>query len=243
MFRTRILGAMLAAGALVLAACGSNSDGTPSAAESPTSSASESAAEEEAETDAADETDASDDTDTGGSDSSGSVTPAALDDQSAAWFSTFCGIAEPFDNFFGTLMSAAMAGSGGNEASPEELATLRDSLVGAFGDLGSAMTTVSGELANMPPPTMEGGTEAAQKAVEGLAQGGPYLAGVGEQMKNVDTSSAEAFSAAMDQLMDSVGDMENSLGVEDIHFDEATEAAIQELPACAGSMLMTSLTP
>lgn len=247
MTRTRVLVAMIAAAALTLGACSSDTAGSPTASETPTSSAAAGTTADDTADDTADtvtesdgaegDTDAAEST-TGDSEDTSDVVPATLDAQSTAWFSEFCGIGKPFDDFFGSLMSAAMVGAGG-EPGEADLVQARDSLKSAFQDLGDAMSGVGAKLATMDPPTVDQGAESAANTVAGLTKGGPMLAAVAEQIGQLDTSSAEAFSTALNSLMDSLGDMGDSLGIDDLSFDAETKAAVQQLPGCQGSLLFS----
>lgn len=241
MTRTRVLAAMIAAAALTLGACSSSTAGSPTASAPVTSSvADESATGDTSAVDTSSaEQSASEDVGEPGSGGTGSsVAPVALDAQSTTWFTAFCEIAPPFDEFFGSLMGAAMAGAGTN-VTEADLVKTRDTLEASFTALGSDMSTVGAKLATLDPPTVPSGADGAAKAIKGLTQGGPMLAAAAGQVAQLDTSSAEAFTSGVNTLMDSISSMGDMFGSDELGFDDSVKAAVAELPGCKGSMLVS----
>lgn len=233
----RLIAALVAAAALVLAGCSSTSAGTPEGASSGPGSETSAPGSDGATSDAAEPT--ADDSSPAGTSDSSSVAPADLDAASAAWFTQFCEVAPSFDTFYTALMSTATAGMDAS-ADSAKLAGLRDALASSVTALGTSMTSVSGKLASMPPPDIANGATLAGSAVDGMAEGGTQLAQLATQIGALPTTDAQTFSTAFNTLLSSLTDMGDSFGVDSAKLDDATKAAIGQLPGCQGSVLFSA---
>lgn len=248
--RIRLIPALIAVAALTLTGCASKTDGAAQAAASTEQqeTSAEAPAEEPAEEPAVESADTqadapteSDSADAGTQEPAGSAVVGAgtLDEPSTAWFTTFCGVGKPFDDFFASAMAIASTTQNG-AATPEALTTARDGLAQSFGDFGAALTGVAEGLSAMDAPTIANGDKIAANIVKGFGNAGPYLSGVAEQVSALDPSDPAAFSTELDTLMGSMGDMGTSLGVTSVDFDAALKAEVAALPGCQGSMLFSS---
>lgn len=244
MKRARLITAVVTAAVLALAGCSSSNSGSPEgaadAAAGSTDAGDGSAAPEASSESSAAEDTASDVISDEESSTGGDVTPADLDPQSVAWFSEFCGISDPFNEFIGAVMGAATVGMSGEQVDSAKLVESRTALATAFEDLGQGMTTVGSKLAAMAPPAVDSGAELAQQVIKGMAAGGPALSQVAEQVSQVPTDDAETFTNELNNLMDSMDGLEDQLGITDLKVDDSVKAAVAALPACQGSMLFST---
>lgn len=240
MKRTRLIAAIAAAAALTLAGCSSPSTGTPEGVEGASDTAAGSPDGDSSEaSETSSESTAADDAVPEESSTGGDVTPVDLDPQSVAWFSEFCGISAPFNEFLGAMMSSAMVGVSGEQVDSAKLVEARTALATAFEDLGQGMNTVGSKLAAMDPPAIDGGPEIAQQVIKGMTAGGPAMGQIAEQVSQVSTADAETFTNEVNAVMDSMDGLQDQLGIGDLKVDDSVKAAVATLPACQGSMLFS----
>jgi hypothetical protein len=249
MKRSRLITAVAVAAALSLAAC-SNS-GTPEAASTPgtsqqppaagasssaaaggTSSEGAAASSESAgaSSQAGGDT-AGQSSEAGGDGSSGQSTEQStitvgggdLDAQSAAWFNTFCAGMAPLAELDDTMTTV----------DPNDPQKMRDSYVSYFNTLGDAMINTSDRLKSTPPPTFDKGPEIADKIVTALGKAGPAIKESATKLESADITDAASLTEAMDSASQTMSSQMDDLSLDGYELDPKTEAAVENLPACA----------
>lgn len=232
MIRHTMVAAVIAVAALTLGACGSSTSGTPTAQE--TSSVESSASDTTA---AADVTSATATEEESTAADTATVGDGTLDPQTAQWFTAACTGLQPLGDMLATVLGVSMAAAmatgepAAGSPSPQDLQKqLADSLTSA----GTAMTDAQSQLASTPPPAFDKGEEMAQVFGSYLTTMGAKLSEVGESVASAPVTDAESLQAALAQI-ESLGSDVNTeeadlLGQYDL--DPATQAAIEELPAC-----------
>ncbi len=241
MKRTTTLTAALTGVAVLLAGCSSTS-GTPTAASSGITATSDAVSSSEAtSTEVSSSVAAPESSDAGAppvgesTESSAPRSAAAttvgdasgdLDEQTAAWFTAFCGGLEPAMAVSGSL-SALGSGAGADPTAAVK------KIVAVFGALGESMTKTAATLKDMPPPTFAGGKDFATKVVTAFAAEGPAI-----------TEAAKKIAADPSKLATSAGGLSDLItkatapggDLSSLKLTDATQNAIKKLPACAKVM-------
>ena len=203
----KVLALLGAAVMLTAAACGSSSSDTASSA-STTSAAASSPASSSADAQESSTTL----TPTGPTISAGGSS-TELDEQSTAWFTTFCG-----------GLSGLTELQNASSATPAEAGQL-------LSTLGSTLTQTAQQLAAAPPPTFDGGAEAAASAVQAMQQIGPTFVEFGQKAAAIqegDTAAAQQFATEFQQQLQPLQ------GLSQVAVTPETQQAIAKVPACAG---------
>jgi len=234
MKRTTI-GAVLAAGALLLAGCGSTGGtataGTtvaPTAAGSETMApTTESSMETSAEAPATDDStseevptseDSSSDapTTTLGGDATG------IDEPTTQWFDTFCTSLAPVKDLQ-NLQSQI------DPSDPKKTLTVVSL---AMNKLGTAFTEAGSKLKDAPKPTFDGGAEFADKIVSSFSELGPKFTTLGEKFAKADPSdpsSLAELSTLSTDLQDAVKPLQE---LQNIEVSPAVSQGIAAIPSC-----------
>lgn len=228
--------AVLAAGVLLAAGCSSNSAGTGSAASTAAASSTASSAAVSADLmssgSMSSEPMMSDSSSVGSESSSAasgaggsggasaSVTPAQLDAQTVAWFTTLCEGVAPI----GKLSNLNTSG--------QDAATAQKTGVDALKKFGAVLSDTSAKLKSAPPPTFAGGTDFADQMASGLEASGPQLAAVAQSFGAINPKDTAALKQAVtglpDQLQQAVAPLKK---LTELPAD--VSAAAQQIPACA----------
>ncbi|WP_111767891.1 hypothetical protein [Nakamurella deserti] len=248
---TLLIGSVLAT-ALLVGCSGTSNDGNASATNTtPTSSstaapsstgstsgststsASTTTSEDTATTTDDETTSTDEETATGdaGDDSTGSVQPASLDEQSKAWFGTFC---TGMTGAFGGMMGA-MSGAMSTESAADPKAT-QAALVAAYQQIGTSFSDTASALDGLPVPTVENGDALAGDLIGALNALGEGYSTATEKFAAAEVTDEASLSAAMDaftaeteeygqQLETEFGDLENTMTPE-------IGAAVEALPEC-----------
>lgn len=139
----------------------------------------------------------------------------SLDAQSVTWFETMCQGLEPLTSFEGKLGQNSTAGE----------------ISSSLAELGTAMTDTAKELSELPPPTVEGGDELAQRVVAGLDDFGTTFSDFSTRavsLKEGDTAAAQQF----------VTDLQNAVAaspIADAQPSAEVQAEVRKIPACQGT--------
>lgn len=198
---------------LTAAACSSGSSDTASSS-STTSAAAASSAASPSSSSASSEADVTATmlTPTGPTISAGGSS-TELDAQSAAWFTTFCG-----------GLSGLTELQNASSATPAEAGQL-------LSTLGTTFTQTAQQLASAPPPTFDGGAEAAASAIQAMQQIGPTFVEFGQKAATIpesDTAAAQQFATEFQQQLQPLQ------GLSQVAVTPETQQAIAKVPACAG---------
>lgn len=137
-----------------------------------------------------------------------------LDEQSAAWFTTFCGSVSEI----GLLQQKTQADS------PAEAGQ-------ALQQFGQQITAAAQQMGQQPPPTFEGGPELSATAQQAFTQLGTSFSDFGTKLATLDPNDkagaqqlASEFEAQMGQLQQ----------LQNIQPDPAVlQAAVKQVPECA----------
>jgi hypothetical protein len=244
---------LVAAAALAVAACGSNSAGTPTAAATAaattpsaaatssaamtseaTSSAETSMATSSESAESADTTAESADTgsETAGGDTDTSEAPTTtlhgtIDDATVNWFTIFC-------TNFGPA-AQKMEGMGSAMTNPDPTQG-QAAIADMFDQIGAAFTKTAGELATAPPPSIEHGAEIAAKYIAGMTKAGTAYTAAGAEVRAADVKTAEDLQKA---VTDASSKAEQAMGDFDMgnyDLDPALQKQLKEIPACKSFM-------
>lgn len=209
--------ALLAAGALLLSACGADSGDSTSSAPTllPTSSG------------------VSSDITVGGvgaaPDTAMATAPAiatsspdaALDAQSAAWFDALCTEIAPI-----TAVQNV-----GDDAAGQSAAARWQAKLDALHTLSQAFSATSARLAASPPPTFNGGADFAEKLTTGLSTAASSLSDAADKLDAVDPNDASALAAA--QPVFKINVLQAVAALQTVsQLDPAVVAAVRGIPSC-----------
>lgn len=212
---------VLAAGGLLVAACGSSDSMTGSAtvgtsASASSSSSSSSSSKSTAPTSSEDSTTEESGT---SADSSTQAPAAELDAATTTWFTTFCtSLGE-----IGQYVSPDTAGQSLNQ----EQATVATAYTG----ISTSATKAAGALQATPPPTITSGSEIASATTVGF-QDLADVYGRGAQTIAALTPSTEADLKAAVDAVESEAKAAAPKSLADL--DPGVETAVKQLPECAG---------
>ncbi len=146
-------------------------------------------------------------------------TSRALDAQSTAWFTAFCGGMSPVLELSQSVGSAGT----GSAAAQKKVVTL-------FGTLGSSLTRTAATLKSLPPPTFTGGPAFATKVITAFGASGPAITNEAKKIAADPSSLTSSMGGLTDSLTTAVQPLEE-LGT--LKLTPQTQAAIEALPACA----------
>ncbi len=237
MKRTTI-GAVLAAGALLLAGCGSTGgNATAATTLASTTAAAETTATADETTATATETSAeaptteestSEQMTTGGDTSTDAPTTTlggdatGIDQQTTQWFDTFCTSLAPVKDLQ-NLQSKIDASDPKKTLAAVSLAMTK---------LGSAFSDASSKLKDAPKPTFDGGAEFADKIVSSFNELGPKFTTLGEKFAKADPtdpSSLSELSTLSSDLQDAVKPLQE---LQNIQVTPAISQGIAAIPSC-----------
>jgi hypothetical protein len=251
MRRTGLIG-LAVAGAVALAACGSNSAGTPTAAttvastaatssaaggaatssesmtssESATSGDSASAGATDQSSAGSVDTASSADTESSASEATTTTLHGTLDGATTDWFTSFCTNLGPAMTTM-TGMGTAMTGD------PKKGQT---AIADAFDKVGDAFSKTAADLSALPPPTIEHGTEIAAKIIDAMGKAGPAYKSAAEKVRSATVATSQDLEKA---VSDAGQDAESSLGdfnIGNYDLDPALQTQIKQIPACKSFM-------
>jgi hypothetical protein len=162
----------------------------------------------------------------------GSVEPASLDEQSKAWFGTFCtGLSGAF-----TGMMGALGGAMNTEAAAADPKGTQTTLVTAYQQVATSFTDTAASLDGLPAPTVDNGEQIAEDMRGALAALGEGFGTATENFAAAEVTDQASLDAAMDaftaeteqytqELETQFGDLENA-------FSPEVSAAVEGLPEC-----------
>ncbi len=207
-----------AAALVLLVGCGSDSSSsgtTTSAAMSATSSAatsSASSAKPSTTKSSSAAAESSDELETSFSAPSPTTTvggdTTSLDAQSTTWFDTMCTGMAPLTSLQ-------------NVTSQQELSD-------AMTQAGQAFQATGSQLATLPPPTFDGGTELAQSATSGFQSFGQTFIDFGQKVLDIDDND----TAAQQQFTSDLAAAAATSPVAQIRLTPALTQAVQAIPSC-----------
>ncbi len=232
MKRTTIT-AVLAAGALLLAGCGSTA-GTATAGSTPAaavaSSAAPSAAASSDDTPAptsADESSSAEPTTAESTEGSDTTTVGgdadSIDAQTTAWFDTFCGAMAP----------AVGLKDLGSKIDTKDLPGTFKAVSEAMTTLGTAFTQAGTTLKDAPAPTFDGGDAFAGKIVSSFSELGPKFTKLGDEFASADPTdpaSLQKLSSLSTELSDAAAPLQE---LNNIKMSPGVSNAISKIPSCA----------
>lgn len=132
----------------------------------------------------------------------------SLDAPSTTWFDTMCTGMAPLTSLQ-------------NVTSQQELSD-------AMTQAGAAFQATGGQLATLPPPTFEGGTELAQSATSGFQSFGQTFIDFGQKVLEIDGND----TAAQQQFTDDLAAAAAASPVAQIRLTPALTEAVQAIPSC-----------
>ncbi len=143
---------------------------------------------------------------------SGSTSTVQVDAETTAWFETFCGGLAPF----GDLASGNV-----NAETPAELGTLLSSIGTAFQDTGS-------QLAELPPPTFQGGEELAATLQTNMQEGGQIMLDFADRAATLSPTDQAGGQKFLTDFQTAIA------GLDITQFEPTPEAraAANAVPAC-----------
>ena len=209
---------LLAAGALLLSACGSDSGGSTPASPTGAATSSVTASSEVIGSDVGLAPDTALVTSPATSSAS---TAAVLDAQSAAWFDTMCSEIAPI----------AAVESIGDDSSGQDAAIRWQARLTALRTLSQTFAATSTRLAATPPPTFDGGTDFAEKLTTGLSNAASTLSAAADKLDAVDPTDATALAAAQPVFKINVLEAISALQAVS-QLDPSVVAAVHEIPSC-----------
>ncbi len=226
-----LIGSALAA-SLVLTACSGSTSTPPTTATTSTTSVSESTESTEI-TESTDTTESSTtaeptDLETTGSET-GTVVPATLDDQSIAWFTTFCGSL--------TSIQESSASVGGLNLSPTTPpAEQQAALAAGVSDFGNKFKTAAADIGAMLPATITGGDQLAAGATTAFTKVGDSLIAAADTFASTsvtDLASLQSAGTALgSEIQASVTGIQESLAPLESVMTPELEAAVEQIPGC-----------
>ncbi len=240
MRRTGLIGVAVAA-AVALAACGSNSAGTPTAASTAATTAATSSAaaggatsseamtsestESSAEGTATESSSESADT---GTESAATTTTlhGSLDGATTDWFTSFCTNLGPAMTSM-TGMGTAMTGD------PKEG---QKTIADAFDKVGDAFSKTAADLSALPPPTIEHGDEIATKIIAAMGKAGPAYKAAAEKVRAATVTSSEDLQKVLSEAGQAAESALGDFDMGNYDLDPALQAQIKEIPACKSFM-------
>jgi hypothetical protein len=249
--RRTTIGALLAAGALLLAGCGSTGGtataGTTVAATTAGSETMAPATPSSEETSAeapTTEDSSSGELTTGGDSSSADVTTSdettsedssteaptttlggdatGIDEQTTQWFDTFCTSLAPVKDLQ-NLQS---------QIDPSDPKKTLAAVSAAMKKLGTAFTDAGSKLKDAGKPTFEGGAEFADKIVSSFRELGPKFTSLAEKFAKADPSDPSSLSelgTLSSDLQDAVGPLQE---LQKIKVTQAVSQGIAAIPSC-----------
>ena len=209
---------LLAAGALLLSACGSDSGGSTPASPTGAATSSVTASSEVIGSDVGLAPDTALVTSPATSSAS---TAAVLDAQSAAWFDAMCSEIAPI----------AAVESIGDDSSGQDAAIRWQARLTALRTLSQTFAATSTRLAATPPPTFDGGTDFAEKLTTGLSNAASTLSAAADKLDAVDPTDATALAAAQPVFKINVLEAISALQAV-FQLDPSVVAAVREIPSC-----------
>ncbi len=235
MKRTTV-GALLAAGALFLAGCGSTGGNatagttvapttagsetmaptTESSMEAPTTEESTSADATTSEESTSEDSSSEGPTTTLGGDATG------IDEQTTQWFDTFCTSLAPVKDLQ-NLQS---------KIDPSDPKATLTAVSDAMTKLGAAFTDAGSKLKDAPKPTFDGGDEFADKIVTSFSELGPKFTSLGEKFAKADPSdpsSLSELSTLSTDLQDAVKPLQE---LQNMKVSSAVAQGIAAIPSC-----------
>ncbi|MTD14810.1 hypothetical protein GIS00_12750 [Nakamurella sp. YIM 132087] len=132
-----------------------------------------------------------------------------LDLQTTAWFTAMCEGAQPLTDLADDMESLSSA----------------DAVIDAFSEFGALMTTLSTDLADVPPPTFPGGEEYAANVVDGFDRMGTLFTDAADALAEGDTSVL----LGLEDELAADGPLQQLSGT-DVSPD--LQDAVEALPAC-----------
>lgn len=225
MKKSLIIGVALAAS--VLTACGSGTEGAATSSSttssssvasvtSPSTEESSSAAETTEETTASDETSATGE-------------PVTLDEQSVAWFSTFCSSVTSIE----TSSQEMSTMQPDQTAAPTEQQAVLASGVTTY---GQTFKTAATDIAAVPAATIEGGDELATGATTAFNQIGDAMIAAADKFAQTPVTDQASLQAAATTLgtdvQASAAGIQESLAPLQTILTPELGAAVQEIPGC-----------
>lgn len=230
-----LIGAALAA-SLLLSACGGDTSGaatTSSTTTSTSSTSSSSSSSTPASSESMESMDSSamETMDSSSAGSSSTVEPVTLDEQSVAWFSSFCGSTAKIQQ-----ASSAMSSMQPDATAPP--AQTQVALAAGVKDFGTTFKTAATDLAALPAPTIEGGQQLATGATDAYNQIGDSLIAAGDKFAATTVTDAATLQSAAATLATEIqgsvaGIQEAVKPLESILTDELG-AAVEQIPGCEG---------
>lgn len=234
MKKNLLMGAALAA-SLVLTACGGDTEGTATTAS--TSSSSTSSATTSSSSSSAAETSESMDSssmetmESSSDDTSSTVEPVTLDEQSIAWFTTFCGSTAKIQE-----ASTAMGSMSPDPAAPP--AETQTMLATSVKDFGTTFKTAASDLAAAPAPTIDGGDQLATTAADAYNKVGDSLIAAGDKFAQTPVTDAASLQAAATtlstEIQGSVTAIQDAIAPLDTVLTDELGAAVEQIPGCEG---------
>lgn len=247
MKRTTIT-ALLAAGALLLAGCGSTAGTatagstvpamTSSSAQSTAGESSVESSSEPSETSSVESSSESSETSSSESSpsesssdqstSQSSVTTVgggadSIDAQTTAWFDTFCGAMAP----------AVGLKDLGSKIDAKDLSGSFKAVSKAMTTLGVAFTDAGTKLKGAPAPTFDGGDAFASKIVTSFSELGPKFTKLGAEFAKADPkdpASMQKLSSLSTELTGAMAPLQELNGIK---MSPGVSAAISKIPSCA----------
>ena len=230
MKKTFVIGVALAAS--LLTACGGESGTATTSSTSTASSTSSSPSSTSSSTSSSAPSSESEDTSSAAQssdDSSATGAPVALDEQSTAWFSAFCG----------STTKIQEASSAMSQMQPDPSAAPADTqamLATGVKEFGTTFKTAASEIAALPAPTIEGGDQLATGATDAYNAIGDKLIAAGETFAATPVTDQASLQTAATQLATEIqssvaGIQEAVKPLDSILTDELGES-VKQIPGC-----------
>src|SRR5699024_9684209 len=150
-----------------------------------------------------------------------------LDDQTAEWFTTSCEGVVPLLESLSESMGAMAS------ADDDDVDQVQDRIVDLMDDAGDALSETAEQLADIPPPNIEGGEQIAPQVVAMLAMIGPQLHSGATEVGEASVSTIAELETVVDDATGQFEQMLGSFSLDELASDEDFSEAILELPACA----------
>ncbi len=165
-------------------------------------------------------------------DGTGSVQPAALDDQSRVWFGTLCtGLTGAFTGMMGAMGGAQTTGGGSDPKAAQA------AMVSSYQQVATAFSDTASDLSGLPAPTVAGGDQIARDLPAALSALSEGFATATEKFAAAEVTDEASLSAAMDALnaeTERYGtQLETQFSGMDATLTPEIVAAVQALPECA----------
>jgi hypothetical protein len=225
MKKSLIVGIALAASALT--ACSSGTDTATSTSTTSATSAGTSTSVTASDTASADDTTAEGTADeSAGESAGGSATgePVVLDEQSTAWFSTFCGSVTSIQEKSQGMQSMQPDPA----AAPAEQQTL---LAAGVTDFGNTFKTAASDLGALPPATIEGGEEPFNQIGDAMIAAAEKYAAT----PVTDQASLQSASAALGtEVQSAAAGIQESMAPMQSILTPELGAAVEQIPGCEG---------